>query len=84
MRIRKNKMTHKLEKGAALAVLAMSLAGCVVEPFPPPPGAPEAAVYPGPYAYPEYPPYYYGGYGYYGPSVGVFYGGYRGGYRGWR
>ena len=62
-----NRWTNRLIKIAACGALALSLAGCVVEPEPTPP----------PYAYSGYPaPAYYGypGY-YYGPSVGVTVGG---------
>jgi hypothetical protein len=84
-----DKSTHRIIKITALGVVMVFMAGCVVEPAPPP-----VAVAPGPavvaspyygapyygccYAYSEYPPYY--GYGY-GPAVGVgFYGGGRGGW----
>ena len=62
--------------GAAL--LLVSLAGCVYVPEPPPAGPAPGAYYAAPgccYAYPEYPPYYYGW-----PTVGFMYGGgFRGG-----
>jgi hypothetical protein len=67
----------------ALGVIMISVAGCVLEPYPepyasPPAVAPSPAYYGYSY-YPEYPPYYYGG-----PSVGVYYGYDHGGYRHWR
>ena len=85
------KWTRFLVNGAALSLLSATVAGCVLEPLPPPGPpmaavpelgyAPPAYVAPGYYAYPEYPPYYYGAYG---PSVGLYYGGGGGGYRHWR
>jgi hypothetical protein len=94
MQKRNQKQMQALLKCAALGVALVSLAGCVVEPYPeapmaaaPPPPGP-APYYGCCYSYPQYPPYYYGGYGYGygGPSVGLaFYGG--GGWHGdhgWR
>jgi len=87
------KINRSLLKCAALGAVLVSVAGCVLEPYPepyagPPPGAVPVAPAPyygaGPYYYPEYPPYGYGyGYGY-GPSVGVVVGGGGGGYHHWR
>ena len=69
---------HKL---LGLALVSLSVSGCVYEPGPTP-----YASYPPNYYYNQYPqPYYYGG-----PSVSLYYGGHYGhGYhyghdRGWR
>jgi hypothetical protein len=64
-----------ISHAAVLTAVSVMLAGCVVEPLPPP--GPEPVAYGGGCcaAYPEYP--YYGGY--YGPSVVVGGGHYWGG-----
>ncbi len=71
-----------VKRGVLLAIVSTALAGCVVDPYPPAYPAPVAAA-PAPYgccySYPEYPAYY-------GPSIGLQfggYGGYRGGYGGY-
>jgi len=77
-----------LAKGAVLGVLAVAVAGCVVEPYPPtPPGAyyaaPPDAYYAAPAYYGAPYPAYYDYPAYYGPplTVGV---GVGGGRRYWR
>ena len=79
------KRMQTLLKSAALGVALVSMAGCVIEPEPPPgPVAAYPAPGPAPYYgccayYNDYPPYYYGG-----PALGVGVGYYGGGYgRGW-
>ncbi len=75
---------RSLARSLAMAAIVLAMAGCVYEPYPPPPGP--VAVAPGPYyaqpccyAYPEYPAYYG-----YGPSAAVNLSFGRGGWGGHR
>ncbi len=73
-------MAHSqhIKTGALLAMTALTLSACVVEPYPLPPPQPMAvAPYQCCYSYYEYPP----AYEYYGPAVGfnLGYGGWHGG-----
>ena len=62
-----------ITRAVLLGVVSLTLAGCVVEPYPGP--GPVAVAQPCCYGYPQYPGYYAE------PAVGVEFGGYGG--RGW-